>query len=122
MFYRKFQLLSCKSKYEDRKWSNVYETVIEPDEWNTVVFNFKLSLEDEEGYIATWINENDYDKIDFEDKKSYGANMHNAARPYLKMGLYRYWTDSHTHSVFYDNLTIAGSQKDFLHLYKAKDN
>jgi Polysaccharide lyase len=110
------------TEFEGRKWVKAYEAPIQPDTWNTVVFNFKLSLEDEDGYIATWINEDGYKNESFEQKKVYGANMHIEAKPYLKMGLYRYWTDSHAHSFFYDNLTIAASQKDFVHLYNTREN
>lgn len=105
------------TEFAHRKWVKAFRKKISPDKWHKIVFNFKLSLHDEDGYIATWVDSDDYKKEDFEAHKVYGANMHNEAKPYMKMGLYRYWTDSNTHEVFYDNLTITGSREEFLKLY-----
>lgn len=102
--------------FEDRKWSKVFEREVAPDMWHHVVFNFRLSHDDQEGYVAMFLDDEKYKSKSFEDYKIYGANMHNDAKPYLKMGFYRYWNDSHTHKVYHDNLSITGSRENYVNL------
>ncbi|MFD2822499.1 hypothetical protein ACFS5M_02385 [Lacinutrix iliipiscaria] len=58
-------------------------------------------------YVARELNNKTFAPSNGKHNKVYGANMHNKSLPYLKMGLYRYWSDSNKHDVFYDNLLIS---------------
>lgn len=114
--------LSGKDEFEFKgyKWKVISEAVLEPDVWNKLVFNYKLGFSDD-GYIRAWINDHYYTPFNGQDNRVYGANMHNNAKPYMKMGLYRYWEDSHKHQLFYDNLKIAPNKDRFFYLSEEPD-
>ncbi|MDC7996788.1 heparin lyase I family protein [Gilvibacter sediminis] len=97
--------------FADKKWSRVASTPIEKGQWNLFELNYQLAFDDS-GYLSANLNSNPL--IDAKDAKAFGPNMHNKARPYLKFGQYRYWTDSHTHHVLFDNLKVGTNTKQVL--------
>lgn len=100
--------------YKDREWKLVGKTQIEPDIWNRLEFQIKMS-HGEDGFVGAWINQKSLLSADPSSNKVYGANMHNDALPYLKFGQYRYWPDSHLHQVYFDNLKIRSTTSDYFY-------
>lgn len=99
--------------FEDKKWTKVAAQKIEPDRWNSITINYKLGFDDN-GYVAMWVNDTAYTSENYRQNRIFGPNMHNNAKPFLKLGLYRFWNDSHEHTVFYNNLVIAGEREEFI--------
>ena len=73
-----------------------------------MAFEIKWSFQND-GYIASWINNKPFTRFNGYHNKVYGANMHNKSPAYFKFGQYRYWDDSHTHEVYFDELRVGNS-------------
>jgi hypothetical protein len=96
------------TEFADRKWARVASIPLELDKWNTFNLKYKLAFDDS-GFLEASLN--DIPMITgSENGRAYGANMHNKAKPYLKFGQYRYWADSNTHQVFFDNLKVGNRE------------
>ena len=93
-------------EYKSYKWFLAGYKEIEAKTWYTIKLNFELS-DNNTGFIQAWINGDDFTPFNGKHNKVYGANMHNDALPYLKLGLYRPWPDSHKHEVYFDNLIFG---------------
>lgn len=99
--------------YKDYKWFLAGYKNIETDKWYTIKLNYKLS-ETNTGFIRSWVNGESFTPFNGKHNMVYGTNMHNKAIPYLKLGLYRPWPDSHTHTVIYDNLVFTNKIENLL--------
>ncbi|WP_417619333.1 heparin lyase I family protein [Oceanihabitans sediminis] len=99
--------------FDNYKWFLAGIKEVQLGTWNTIKLSTKFSITNT-GYIQAWLNNESFSAFNGKDNKIYGANMHNNALPYLKMGLYRYWADSHSHEVYYDNLRITSTIEELL--------
>ncbi len=96
------------TEFADRKWARVASIPLELDKWNTFNLKYKLAFDDS-GFLEASLN--DIPMITGSvNGRAYGANMHNKAKPYLKFGQYRYWADSNTHQVLFDNLKVGNRE------------
>ncbi len=93
---------------KDEIWSTVAVKKIELDEWNDVILEVKWSFSNS-GYIASWLNNEPFTPFNGLHNKIYGANMHNKSPVYFKFGQYRYFDDSNTHQVFFDEFRVGDS-------------
>ncbi len=106
-------------EYENYRWFLAGFKEIKPEEWYTIKLGFKLSLNNT-GFIQAWINGETFTPSNGMHNRVYGANMHNNALPYFKMGLYRAWADTHKHKVFYDNLVFGNKMEELLNTQELK--
>nr|WP_297784394.1 heparin lyase I family protein [uncultured Allomuricauda sp.] len=99
-------------KQEFDEYGNVWSVValkkIQLGEWNDFVFEIKWS-DTSDGYIASWVNNEPYTPFNGYNNRVYGANMHNESPVSFKLGQYRYFDDSNTHLIYYDEYRVGNS-------------
>ncbi len=102
-----------KPKFDkkDEIWSVIALQKIKKNKWYDLVFEIKWHYTNA-GYIASWINNKPFTPFNGMHNKIYGANMHNASPTYFKFGQYRYWDDTNTQSVYFDEFKVGDSFKE----------
>jgi hypothetical protein len=107
-----------KTQFNHKKdvWSSIALKKIDIGQWINLVFEIKWSFNND-GYIASWINNEPFTPFNGLHNRVYGANMHNKSPAYFKFGQYRYFDDSNQHQVFFDELRVA-DDFDEVTLYK----
>jgi len=109
-----------KFQFSDYVWSTVGVKKIETDKWYDLVFETKWSFTNA-GYLASWINNEPFTPFNGLHNRVYGANMHNGSPAYFKFRQYRYFDDSNTQRVYFDNL-IIGDSFDEVNIYDTIPN
>jgi len=102
-------------KHRGKVWSIVALQKINTEKWYDLAFEIKWSFKND-GYIASWIDNEPFTPFNGYNNKIYGANMHNKSPAYFKFGQYRYWDDSNIHQIYFDELRV-GNSLDEVSLY-----
>lgn len=95
-------------EFKSEVWSIIALKKIKQEEWYDIAFEIKWSFQND-GYIASWIDNKPFTPFNGYHNKIYGANMHNKSPAYFKFGQYKYWDDSHRHEVYFDELRVGNS-------------
>jgi hypothetical protein len=95
-------------KYSGEVWSVVALQRIDVNKWYDLTFEIKWSFQND-GYIASYINNEPFTPFNGLHNKVYGANMHNESPVYFKFGQYRYWDDKNVHKIHFDELRVGNS-------------
>lgn len=97
---------SDDSRFDHYKSERVAEKPIQKGRWYRVVTHIKWSMEEDEGYIESWV-----DGVPF-GQRDYGRNMSNRIDAFFKLGLYRgtFWRDmGRVHTLYYDDFKLSTS-------------
>lgn len=97
-------------KHKGEVWSTIAVREMQKGKWYDMAFEIKWSFTNS-GYIASWVNNEPFTPFNGLHNYIYGANMHNKSPAYFKFGQYRYWDDSNTHEVHFDELRVGNSLK-----------
>lgn len=98
---------------EGHFWSIVGLSKIELSKWYDFTFEIKWS-DKNDGFVAAWLNNEPFTPFNGYSNRVFGANMHNVSPVYFKFGQYRYWDDTHSLDVYYDEFRVGNSLKEVL--------
>ena len=111
-----YQGEEAKFSHKNDVWSSIALKKINLEQWINLVFDLKWSFNND-GYIASWIDNEPFTPFNGMHNKVYGANMHNKSPTYFKFGQYRYFDDSNRHQILFDELRVADNFEEVT-LYK----
>lgn len=102
--------------HKNEKWSVVATRNIPKGEWIDILYEIKWSFSND-GYVASWVNNEPFTCFNGLHNKIFGANMHNDSPAYFKFGQYRYYDEKNTHKIFFDELRIGDTFEE-VSIYK----